>query len=71
MEVGAGVSGFASGNFFAEPSPQVELRKIKKSWHLGKVVFEHWWLAPFGMRRRALRLTLKLGGKVLGIPVVL
>jgi hypothetical protein len=71
LETGAGVAGFAFGNFFAEPSPQVELREIGKMWHLSKVLFERWWLAPFGLRRGALRLTLKLGGKAFSIPVVL
>ena len=65
------MSGFAFGNFFAEPSPQVELRKPGKAWHLGKVLFEHWWLAPFGVRRNALQLTLKLGAKALGTQVIL
>ncbi len=71
LEAGEDLAGFAFGNFFAEPTPQVELRKIGKVWHLGKVLFEQWWLAPFGPRREVLRLTLKLGGKALGIPVVL
>lgn len=71
LEAGEDLAGFAFGNFFAEPTPQVELRKIGKVWHLGKVLFEQWWLAPFGPRREVLRMTLKLGGKTLGIPVVL
>lgn len=71
LEAGEDLAGFAFGNFFAEPSPQVELRNVGKTWHLGKVLFEKWWLAPFGPRREILRLTLKLGGKALGIPVVL
>jgi len=32
---------------------------------------EKWWLAPYGLRRAALQMGLELGGKVLGIPVVL
>lgn len=68
LEAGAGVAGFAFGNFFAEPTPQVELRKIGRAWHLGKVLFEQWWLAPFGPRRTALGLALGLGGRVRGIP---
>ena len=69
LEAGEDLAGFAFGNFFAEPSPQVELRKIGKVWHLGKVAFEQWWLAPFGPKREVLRMTLKLGGKALGIPI--
>ena len=71
LEAGEGLAGFAFGNFFAEPSPEIQLRKIGRAWHVGKVLFEQWWLAPFGLRRETLRLALKLGGKALGIPVVI
>ena len=71
LEAGENLAGFAFGNFFAEPSPQVELRQLGKTWHLGKVLFEKWWLASFGLKRETLRLALALGGKALGIPVVL
>ena len=71
LEAGGGLAGFAFGNFFAEPSPEVQLRKIGRAWHVGKVLFEQWWLAPFGLRRETLRLALKLGGKAFGIPIVL
>jgi sulfide:quinone oxidoreductase len=71
LEAGDSMAGFAFGDFFAEPSPQIELRKIGKTWHLGKVLFEQWWLAPLGLRREALRLSLSLGGKALGIPIVI
>ncbi|OGG46606.1 MAG: hypothetical protein A3F84_00615 [Candidatus Handelsmanbacteria bacterium RIFCSPLOWO2_12_FULL_64_10] len=71
LEAGEDLAGFAFGNFFAEPSPQVQLKQIGKAWHLGKVLFEKWWLAPFGMRRETLRMTIQLGGKAYGIPVVL
>jgi sulfide:quinone oxidoreductase len=71
LEAGESKAGFAFGDFFAEPSPQIELRKIGKTWHLGKVLFERWWLAPLDLRREALGLALILGGKALGIPVVI
>jgi sulfide:quinone oxidoreductase len=71
LEAGEDLAGFAFGNFFAQPAPQVQLRKIGKTWHLGKVLFEQWWLAPFGMRRGVLGTALKLGAKAYGIPVVL
>ncbi len=71
LEAGENMAGFAFGNFFAEPSPQIALRQMGKTWHLGKVLFEQWWLAPQGAKREALGLTLALGGKSLGIPVVL
>ena len=71
LEAGESMGGAAFGDFFAEPSPQIELRKIGKTWHLGKVLFEQWWLAPLDLRREVLRLALTLGGKVLGIPFII
>jgi sulfide:quinone oxidoreductase len=71
LEAGEDLAGFAFGNFFAEPSPDVRLRRIGKAWHLGKVLFEKWWLAPFGARRRALGLALEWGGSAYGVRVVL
>jgi len=71
LEAGEDLAGFAFGNFFAEPSPQVNLRRMGKTWHLGKVLFEQWWLTPFGIKRATLELTIRLGGKAYGIPVVL
>jgi sulfide:quinone oxidoreductase len=71
LEAGEDLAGFAFGNFFAEPSPRVQLHKVGKTWHLGKVLFEKWWLAPFGVKRDVLGLTLKLGGRAHGIPVTL
>ncbi len=71
LEAGEQEGGFAFGNFFAEPSPQVQIRNLGKMWHIGKVLLEKWWLAPIGLRRAALQIGLELGGKALGIPVVL
>lgn len=71
LEAGEDLAGFAFGNFFAEPSPQIELRRIGRTWHLGKVLFEQWWLAPYGLQRETLRLALAFGAKGLGIPMVL
>lgn len=69
LEAGKGIAGFAFGNFFAEPSPQVELRQLGRAWHLGKVLFEQWWLTPPGLRREVLRLAISLGARWFGIPV--
>lgn len=69
LEAGGNLGGFAFGNFFAEPSPQIELRNLGTVWHLGKVLFEQWWLAPHGLKREALRLAITLGSKGLNIPV--
>ncbi len=70
LEAGESMAGFAFGNFFSEPSPQIELRQIGRLWHWGKILFEQWWLAPYGPRREALRLALITGGRALGIPIV-
>lgn len=68
LEAGEYMSGFAYGNFFAEPAPQVKLHKLGKIWHVGKVLFENWWLAPYGIRRGALRAALTVGAKAVGMP---
>lgn len=69
LEAGEDLAGFAYGNFFAEPSPQITLHKVGKAWHLGKVLFEKWWLSPFGPKRELLHLALKMGGKAMRIPI--
>jgi len=69
LEAGESLAGFAYGNFFAEPSPQIELHNIGKSWHTGKVLFEQWWLSPYGLKRETLRLAMTIGGRMLGIPI--
>jgi len=71
LEAGEDLAGFAYGNFFAEPSPDVRLKKIGRSWHLGKVLFEKWWLAPYGFRKSLLESAIATGGKILGVPVKL
>lgn len=71
LEAGEDLAGFAAGNFFGEPAPEVRLRRIGRAWHLGKVLFERWWLAPFGLRRRALQLALEWGGRAYGTRVAL
>lgn len=71
LESGADEAGFAFGNFYAQPAPEITLRQIGKSWHWGKILFEQWWLAPPGLRREALGWAMKAGGKLYGIPVQL
>lgn len=68
LEAGEGLAGFAFGNFFAAPSPQVELRQLGRVWHWGKVLFEQWWLAPPGLKRQALHLALSVGARWSGTP---
>ncbi|MDA1256455.1 MAG: FAD/NAD(P)-binding oxidoreductase [Chloroflexi bacterium] len=43
VEVGGGKAGMGSGNFYAEPTPEVKLRKPGRIWHIGKVLFEKRW----------------------------
>ena len=42
--MGGGRAGFAGGEFFAIPEPQMALRRPAFYWHWGKVLFERWWL---------------------------
>jgi sulfide:quinone oxidoreductase len=71
LEAGEDLAGIAYGNFFAEPAPQVNMRQIGKAWHIGKVLFEKWWLAPPGWKREFYATLLKTGGKACGIPVAI
>lgn len=68
LEAGESLAGFAFGDFFAQPTPDVQLRDVGRAWHLGKVLLEQWWLAPFGPRRSALQAALTLGSRVLRAP---
>ena len=69
LETGEDLAGFAFGNFFAEPAPNVQLRQIGKAWHNGKVLFEKWWLAPAGIQRSLIASTLRAAGWLYGIPI--
>jgi sulfide:quinone oxidoreductase len=44
LELGGGSAGYASGDFYAEPRPEVRMRRPGRHWHLGKVAFERYWL---------------------------
>ncbi len=44
IELGDGRAGFAGGNFYAEPEPQVKIRRPGRPFHWSKVAFEKWWL---------------------------
>ena len=44
IEIGGGRAGFGSGNFFAEPAPQIGLRAPGLLLHWGKVAYEKYWL---------------------------
>lgn len=70
LEAGGGLAGFTSGEFYAEPDPRVPLPYAGRMWHWSKVVFEQYWLGE-GLRRAALRLGLKAGAAVSGVPAKL
>ncbi len=44
IELGDGRAGFAGGNFYVEPDPQLKMRRPGRLMHWGKVAFEKWWL---------------------------
>jgi sulfide:quinone oxidoreductase len=44
IETGGGRAGFGRGDFYAEPTPRVDLHPVGRRWHLGKVLFEKAWL---------------------------
>jgi sulfide:quinone oxidoreductase len=69
LEAGEDLAGFAYGDFFAQPAPQVKMRQIGKAWHIGKVLLEKWWLSPPGWKREFYGAMLKAGGKIYGIPI--
>ncbi len=71
LEAGEDRAGFAYGDFFAQPAPQVNLRQNGKAWHLGKVLLEKWWLASPGPKRELYATMLRAGGKAYGVPVVI
>jgi len=71
LEAGEDLAGFAYGDFFGVPHPKVSLKKIGKKWHIGKVLFEKWWLSPFGFKKVFYKIFLQSGGKLTGIPIKL
>lgn len=68
LEAGNDLAGFAYGNFFAAPSPDVRLKRIGRAWHIGKVLFEKWWLAPHGPSRTLYKNAIKMGSRMMGVP---
>ena len=44
IEVGGGKAGMGGGNFYAEPTPEVTLRRPSWRWHVSKVLVEKSWL---------------------------
>lgn len=67
VELGGGQAAFASGNFYAEPDPEVRLHRPGARWHLGKVLFERYWMGA-GLERAMAQAALSVGGRALGVP---
>ena len=44
VETGDGRAAFGNGDFYADPAPQIRLRKPSVILHLGKVIYEKYWL---------------------------
>ncbi len=44
LEVGGGMAGLGSGNFYGEPLPDVRMRWPNPFWHIGKVLHGKYWL---------------------------
>ncbi len=71
LEAGEDLAGFAFGDFYASPHPEINIKQLGKLWHLSKVLFEKWWLAPIGFRKNVFQSLLKAGSSILNIPVKL
>jgi sulfide:quinone oxidoreductase len=67
IESGNGSAGFASGQFYAEPNPNVGQPRSGRLWHWGKVMYENYWMGE-GLRRNAAKTGLILGSKFFSIP---
>jgi sulfide:quinone oxidoreductase len=69
LEAGNYRAGVAFGDFFHQPAPDVQVKPVSRAWHLGKVLFENWWLAPWGVQRRLMKSALAVGSRVYGLPL--
>ncbi len=70
VEAGTGRAAFASGDFYAEPDPRLNLRRPSRAWHAGKVLLERSWLGN-SLERRLARAGLVVGGVATGVRVTL
>jgi len=71
LEAGEDLAGFAYGDFYASPHPVVNMKQLGKIWHLGKVIFEKWWLMPYGLKKSFYRIVIETGAKFFKIPLEL
>ncbi len=68
LEAGEEMAGFAAWELYGEPSPQIELRKVGRNRHLGKVLAGSGGRAPvWACGRYLLRLALLAGGRWSGM----
>jgi sulfide:quinone oxidoreductase len=44
LETGYGKAGFASGNFYAKPTPAIKMKQPGRIWHWTKILLEKYWL---------------------------
>ncbi len=44
IEAGSGRAGIGKGDFYAEPTPKVEMRQPSLMWHAAKILYEKYWL---------------------------
>lgn len=44
IEMGDGIAGFATGNFYAEPTPQISMHTPGPQWYIAKALYEKAWL---------------------------
>lgn len=47
IEMGNGKAGYASGNFYKTPQPEVKVYTPRRYWHWFKVLFEKYWFRKF------------------------
>ena len=47
IELGDGKAGFAKGNFYADPMPEIKMYMPGFHWHLGKILFEKMFLSKW------------------------
>lgn len=71
LEAGEELAGFAYGNFYGEPNPDVKLKKLGKIWYISKVLFEKWWLAPIGFTKELYKQLMIIGSKLFGVQIKL
>lgn len=68
LETGDRRAGFAAGNFYAEPDPQIALQYPARRWHWGKQLLDYYWMSG-GLRGQLAGTALRVGGRLFNVPV--